>query len=451
MSGSEASDTSPAGSDGSPDAASGAAPLRPSGGDVAADADEGPPPAREADQPTGGRRWVPALLIVLATVVAVVSATTTWVRTQALDTDSWVDASSEVLESSEVQDALATYLVDQLYANVDVKAEFESLLPEDLSRLAGPLAGALRVPATTATERVLAAPRFQQIWEDANRRAHEILVAIIRDETRPNVSTANGAVVLDLAGAVRSVGENLGVPQAALDRIPADVGQITVFSSSDLADVQDAVKVLDVLSWFLFIVVVLLYVLAVYLARGRRRAALRNTGLALVAGGVVLLAARVVGVRTAIDSIVADPANRPAAQVVGDIFTELLRDMAWTGIVLGVLIALYAALLGPHAWAIAVRRRLASSSSPDGIIAGTTVALLVILVWWTPGHIFDRWVTALTMLGLIIGAAIALAVTIRRETFEDSGTSEDGGASEDGGTSAGEVAPAETSSGPAPA
>jgi hypothetical protein len=381
--------------------------------DVADDPPDEVDPARERSR---GRRWVSALLIGLATVLVIVSATTTWVRTQALETDEWVAVSSELLEEPVVREALATYLVDELYANVDVGAELESFLPEDLSGLAGPLAGALRGPASEAAERVLASPVVQQVWEDANRIAHQTFVAIIRDETRENVSTAEGSVVLDLGGAVRTIGAELGVPDGALDRIPDDVGEITVFESSVLADVQDLIRVLDVLSWFLFVVVVVLYVLAVYLARGRRRETLRNVGLALVAAGLVVLALRAVAVRSTVDFLVEDPANEPAARAVANIATELLDQMASTGVVVGLVIALYAALIGPHAWAVAVRRRLAASSSPDLIITGAAVAVLVVLVWWSPGRMFDRWVTALTTIGLIIGAGVALAVTVRRES-----------------------------------
>ena len=124
------------------------------------------------------------------------------------------------------------------------------------------------------------------------------MVNILRDETVPAVSTADGTVTLELGTLVRSVGESLGLPQGALDRIPPDAGQVVIFESDELAAVQTTVQLLDFLSWFLFVLVVGLFVLAVYLARGWRVTALRNVGLALVIGGVVLLVLRALGVRT---------------------------------------------------------------------------------------------------------------------------------------------------------
>lgn len=358
-------------------------------------------------------------LIVAATVIAILSAATTWVRTQALDTDQWVAASAEVIADPEVQDALATYLVDELYATGDVNEALESALPNNLDGLAGPLAGALRAPVTEGVERILARPRIQQAWEAANRLAHERLVAIVRDDVGDNVSTADGAVVLDLAGMVRVVGAEIGLPDAALDRIPDDVGQVTIFESDELADVQDAVRVMDVLSWFLFVVVVALYALAVYLATDRRRTMLRNVGLALVIGGVVLLALRAISVRATIDAIVQVPANRPTGRFVGNVLTQLLSDMAWTAVLIGLLIAGFAGLLGSHRWAVAARGRLRDTSNPGAIVAGGAVVLLILLAWWGPGHVFERWVTGLTMLALLVAAVVALTVAVNAEDSPD--------------------------------
>lgn len=372
-------------------------------------------PVGQNDPPPSGRSWVPTALVVVATVLTVVSAVTTWVRVQALDTDAWAEASSQLLEDPEIRSALATYLVDELYAGLDVADQLESSLPDALGGLAGPLAGALRGPAIEGVERVLDRPRLQTTWVEANRRAHAALVAIVRDETRENVSTAEGTVVLDLGGAVRTVGEDLGLPSGALDRIPDDLGQVTVFESEELADVQGAVRVLDILSWFLFVVVVGLYALAVYLAHGRWRETLRNVGLALAAGGVIVLALRSAAIRIAVDAIVETPSNRSVGGVVGEVFTQILVSMATTGIVIGLLIAAYAALLGPQRWAVATRRRLRLTTNPGLVIALGAIGLVVLLIWWSPGLVFERGITAITLLTSIVGATIALTLAVRRD------------------------------------
>jgi hypothetical protein len=71
------------------------------------------------------RTWVPWALVVLAAVVALVSALNIWVKRQALSDTSWANASSQLLENEKVRSALSIYLVNQIYENVDVAQALE--------------------------------------------------------------------------------------------------------------------------------------------------------------------------------------------------------------------------------------------------------------------------------------------------------------------------------------
>jgi len=361
--------------------------------------DEPTPPNRDTDV---GPRWLPSLLVVLATLLAIVTTVTTWTRSQALDTDQWVEVSGELLNEPQVQQALSLYLTNELFTTVDIAGELQSLLPDNLSGLAGPLAGALRGPTTDGIEKIVASSGFQSVWLDANRVAHTAAVRILRGDTRDSVTTTNGAIVLDLSVAVRNLGQQIGIPQAALDRLPADVGQITILQSNELSDVQNAVKVLDFASWFLYIVVVAMYVGAVYLARDRRRQMLRSVGIGLTVGGITLLLIRQVGIRTSVDMFVQDATNKPLAELVASVLTELLRQMAWTGIVYGVLIIGFSVLMGPYRWAGSVRRWVGGVAESAAALVGIAFTAVLLLLWWSPGQAFDRWVTAIVLVGVVV-------------------------------------------------
>ena len=84
----------------------------------------------------------------------------------------------------------------------------------------------------------------------------------------------------------------------------------------------------DFLSWFLFLVVVGLYVLAVWLARGRRVHMTRNVGISLIVAGVLLLLFRSIASRFAVDSMVAKPSQDPRFDVptIGPDTLVALRD-----------------------------------------------------------------------------------------------------------------------------
>lgn len=369
----------------------------------------------DESKPDAGTGRLSTVLLLVASVLAVVSTLTTWVRMELLDTDEWVEVSSGLLAEPEVQDALTVYLSNQIFERVDLQSSLSSLLPEPLNRLAGPISGALRQPITDGIATLIASDRFGELWEDANRAAHERMVAILRDETRPGVSTADGTVTLDLGTIAYNVGERLGIPTDALDRLPDDAGEVVIFESDQLASMQKVVQVLDVMSWFLFLVVVGLYVAAVVVARGAWRRALRNVGIALAFAGVALLVLRALGVRALVGAVVADPENEPLGEIVGLAATQLVGEAAWTGIVYGVLIAVFAALVGGHRWAVSARRFVGQATESVGVAIGVGVLAILLLLWWSPGKTFDRFVSSLVFVCLAIAAVVSLLVVSRRE------------------------------------
>ena len=145
------------------------------------------------------------------------------------------------------------YLVNELYENVDVAGDLEQRLPEQLKPLAGPVAGALRQPATDAVDRLLDTPAVQQLWVEASSLAQQKLVNVVEDKTGHGISTGDGEVTLDLGELVQQLGTELGLSSSVLDRIPPDAGVITVMQSDRLATAQTVVKVLRVLSGALLV------------------------------------------------------------------------------------------------------------------------------------------------------------------------------------------------------
>lgn len=371
-----------------------------------------PEPARADDAASAvpGPSRIPAVLVVVATVIAVVASFTTWVRTDMLDSDAWAGISEELIADPEIQAALGVYLSNELFERVDVEAALADRLPDQLSGLAGPLAGALREPITKGFDTLLASPRFQQLWVDANRRAHEVFVAVIRDDTRPGVSAADGTVAIELGTMVRALGESAGLPASALERIPPDAGRIVVLESDQLAQIQTSVRILDLLSWFLFVVVVGLYALALVLAGRRRTHVLQLVGIALAVGGLTLLMLQAIAIRTGVDFAVRRPSNEPAARAVAQIATSLLRNMAWTGITFGLVVMVVAFLLGDQRHAVAARRRLAPAAAATGPATAGLVGLVLViaLLWWSPGGSFNRWPSSVSIVVIVVVGAVLL-------------------------------------------
>ena len=215
--------------------------------------------------------WVIWLLIVLATIIGMGATLNSWVDRQALDTDQWVSVTDDMLADDDVRNALSQYLVSELFRSVDVASELEDLLPGPTAQLAGPISVTLQSNAVGFVDQALTSGRFQTLWTTANRTAHTAFVRVVRGDDGALLSTSGGAFVVDLRELLVQVADRLRLPGTVIERIPDDAGQLIVFESDELDAVQQAVQVIDVLSLYLFLLVVVLYGVAVVMAADRRR------------------------------------------------------------------------------------------------------------------------------------------------------------------------------------
>lgn len=369
--------------------------------------------AAAVTEPADGRshRVVVWVLIVLGTVVMVLSTLNSWVERRVLDSDHWVETSADLLDDATVREEVAVQLVNALYENVDVGVAIDDQLPENLQGLGGPLAGVLRDPLIATADRVLQTESLQVIWEEANGAAHTTVVAVLEDDTRAAVSTSGGVVVIDLSSALQSVGEQIGLPDGVLDAIPEDAGVFEVVDSDRLERAQTAVKIIKILSAVFFVLVVALFAAAIYLASDWRRRAVRNVGFATALGGFVVL----VALRFGIGFVSNRPdteGGRAAFGSVLDVATALLRQMAWSEILIGLLVALGASLIGPARYAAWVRRHVAVGfrNYPVATWIALFVVVLAVLVW-SPFSAGGNWVTVLIVLGLVVIGVEALRRT----------------------------------------
>jgi hypothetical protein len=344
--------------------------------------------------------WV---LFVLGTLVLLVGSLTLWVRRQALDTDSWVKTSSNLLEDDDVRGALSVYIVDQLYANADPQAVLEQQLPDNLQGLAGPISGALRQPAVEAVDRFLQRPRVQDLWEEANRVAHQELIAVLEDDTRGNITTGEGVVTLHLRTLVVNIGNELGFGEQLDARLPPDAGGIVLLQSDQLEAAQTGVKAIKWLSWLVIVIAFACYAGAIWLVRGRR-SMLRNVGAALLLVGILLLVIRRAVGNYVVDALASGESVREAVGHTWIIGTSLLAEVAWALIVYGIVILIGTWLAGPSRYAIRARTAIGPTlRDRPGLAWGALGAVYLLLVLWGPVPALRSWVGV-----LLLGALVAL-------------------------------------------
>jgi len=321
-------------------------------------------------------------LVIAASFLAFLGIFTTWVDRQALDTNQWVDTSGRMLEDKTISDAVANYTVDQLYANVNVNHLLSQQLPAPVKQFSGPLSAGLREFAIRAAETALQTQRLQAVWRDANRAAHENLVAILENKSDV-VSTTNGTVTLNLRPIVGQLAAQIGIDKSIVQRLPPNVAQVQIVKSDQLGTAQTITKLVKGLALLFSLGTLALFGLAAYLAKGRRWLVLLGYGIGLIVSGIAALALRKVGATIVTDSLVKDAAVHPAAQHAYSIATDLLSGIATTVIAYGVLSVLAAYLVSPATSAKTIRRTLAPSFRERpalswGIFGGLTLLFLIV-------------------------------------------------------------------------
>ena len=353
--------------------------------------------------------------MVLASVLAVVSILTTWVNRQVLDNTAWNNATTQIVQDPKVQTALATFTVNQLYDNVDVGKALSERLPPNLKQLGPPLAGALEQPATQGVARLLTRPRVQQLFLNSSAIAHEKLVNVLENKTGFGISTGSGVVTLDVHQMVVEVGTELGIPQDALAKLPAKAGTLTLMKSDQLSAVQTGIQAVRVLSAWLLVGVLFLYGLAIYLARGARRATLRNAGIGLALVGLLTLVLRQLLGNYITDSL-AQPGYEPATHRLWLIGTAILGQIGAAALLYGVIAALGAFFAGPTAPAVWLRERVAPVlNERQGIVWGGVSFIYLLAILWGGTHALRTWWGILLLGGLIAIGVVAL----RRQTLTE--------------------------------
>jgi hypothetical protein len=339
------------------------------------------------------RRGAVYTLVVIASLIGFLAVFAIWANRQLLETDTWVDTSSRLLEDEEIRTQVANTMVDTLYANVDVQVELQQALPPRLQPLAGPAAAGLRELSLRLADQALQRPRVQQLWEDANRVMHAQLIDVVEHGGSEDVN-------LDIGTIVGQLGQQLGVDVSG--RIPPGAAQIEVLPNDKLSSIQTAVKILRGLAIVLTLVALALFGLAIYLADGWRREALRTVGFAFIVIGVLVLVVRKLAGDAVVSSLASTAAVRPAIGDTWSIATDLLSAQGGAMIFYGLFIAIGAWLSGPMGVARRCRRAITPVLENRVIAYSALGVLLLLLFLWSPTPGFQRLPTALLLIVLSI-------------------------------------------------
>jgi hypothetical protein len=302
---------------------------------------------------------------------------------------------------------------------VDVEAYAAELLPPRAQPLAAPIASGIETVVRREITDFVRSDRFDRLWDEANRKAHALLVELLTGKEVRNLRLEGDTVVLDLGGVVDTVKQRLtdrGLDGLAA-RIPSDAGRdVPLVESSALSSAQQAVRALKGIAILLPILSLLAFAGYVLLSDDRRRAILR-AALALTATMVVLLGLVGVARSAYLDALSSGKISQQSASEVFDTLVRWLKDGVRITVAVAVVIAVLAALFGRPLDRLALsgaarRAREATwvrehrSALQIGIAA---LGAIVLLAWNTPGAGVVLILFALVVLAIGLVAALARA------------------------------------------
>ncbi len=364
------------------------------------------------------------------TIVAVVAR---YARGQVLDTDKYVATMAPVGRDPAVQRAISAQVSDAILEQIDVRDVANQAMdklaelgaPEIVKGLAVPIASQVEGFVRQEVDKQVHSAEFENLWDEANRRAHSRVVAVLTGRGQGAVQIDKGQVTLDLATMIDNVKKRLVDRGFGLaDNIPEVHRTFVLVDSRQLLRAQRAVRLLDRVATVMPFVVIGLLVAAVFVAPNRRRGVLIS---ALgVAGGMVLLALALGLARNwFLDN--ARPENMTPQEAVGVIATVLapLRLAMRAVLALSLVIAIAAFLTGPSGaarWVRSsvgrvrdlVRGRVEGDRQPSVVEAWIGahkmvlrltvigVAVLVLAMWTYP--------SGAVVLGIVLVVLAALAV-----------------------------------------
>ncbi|MFF4350624.1 hypothetical protein [Streptomyces sp. NPDC001530] len=363
------------------------------------------------------RHWLRALgsvlLIILASVLALLAVVAVWANSIVRDTDRYVATVAPLASNPDVQQAVTTRVTDAVLKQIDVdslvaqlsQAAAQKGVPPRAASLIGDLSGpinsGLKELVSSTVMRVVSSSAFEKAWTDANRRAHTAVDKALTGSADTALTLKNNQVAIDVAPIVAQVKDRLvssGFGAAA--KIPDVHTDFVVVEGKDVGKIKSYLRVLQIIGNWLPIIAVLIAAAGVFLASHRRRA-LIGAALGVFAAMVVLGLCLTVFRAIYLDHL-PPGTNADAAGAVYDSLVKFLRSSVRAVGALALVTALGAFFIGPSRAAVFTRHFCSR-----GIGAGRDVAASAGLRLGAVGrfvHRYKRWIGA----AILAVAAIVL-------------------------------------------
>jgi FtsH-binding integral membrane protein len=228
-----------------------------------------------------GRKWGVGILVFLGLILLVLANLAFWAYFTLLNTNGWVAAVGPLSKDPAVAGMVSQYVVGELFAQADIQANVAEALPPQLQLFAGPMVVGLENVADQAVTALIMSEAFNNIWVAFNRVSHTAIIDILKGQG-DRLYFQDGNLTLDFNDVYNFVQDRLNIGE--LDLIPqAEQGRLVLFSSRQVAVMQEVVSYLTALGLLLPLLTILVFGAAVWVSPWRRQTVMWIGGVMAVA------------------------------------------------------------------------------------------------------------------------------------------------------------------------
>ncbi|MEI7057372.1 hypothetical protein WBG06_16220 [Nocardioides sp. CCNWLW239] len=353
-----------------------------------------------------GRSVAAVVCLVLAALLVTPAAVAYWGQRTLNDEVRYIETVGPLVESPEVQDAIATKVTEAIQQQVDVEAllttafaELETEAPR-VELLIGPMSGAVNGLIEREVRRFIASDEFADLWIRINSRAQQALHRILTGDNSGAVSLQGDQVVLDLDDVITLVKERLverGLTVVEKVPIPETERQIVLMDAPQLRQARTIYAFSNPVAKWMLPVVGVLFLGAVLLARRRARMTVW-VGAVIAANALLLGWTLSVGQQLFVNQL-AGTTFGPASKVFYQTLLAYLERAQDAVLLLGLIIVVAGLFAGANRYGSAVRNAVSSTL----VNAGTNIPTSQVSA-------VGRWIEANA--GWLRVAVVALGVVV---------------------------------------
>ncbi|GAA3034828.1 hypothetical protein GCM10010462_22130 [Microbacterium dextranolyticum] len=299
------------------------------------------------------RAWLSAICLIVAAILVPVSIVGAWARAQLVDEDAFVATLAPLSSDADVRQMI----VDETMRAITTQTDFGALTSDVIDAVAslGLPASAvsaldlLKEPAAAGLEGIVRrgitdvvdSDRFSEIWATTLRTTHRALVTAATSDGGGLVVRTEDGVGIQMGEIVSQVRQGLQARDARVARLIPQVDHVIVLGDGQsLQLLRSGYGLVVAAGWWLPFPTIGLFVLGVLLAR-RRTTALLGAGVALLVGGIVLVAGIAIG-SAAVSTAASGSGLSPAG--LGAVYGLLSEALSRTAVVTAFVGAVVAAL-----------------------------------------------------------------------------------------------------------